>query len=116
MTLPQMWKMQPTIWKKYYNLRTTRIQRRKCQLYLLGKISKGCNQFYRNKLDKSEKRAVSFSEGLKTAKFYNIPFMEASAKTKANLREMFVKLVWEIIYHENVKEESKSKSNYCSIM
>jgi GTPase SAR1 family protein len=38
-----------------------------------------------NKCDAADKRKVTYEEGFELAKSYNIPFIEASAKTALNI-------------------------------
>lgn len=56
-----------------------------------------------NKSDNKEMRKVSFEEGLNLAKFFNLEFIECSAKTNDNIESIFPTLLKQIIYQfENV--------------
>jgi Ras-related protein Rab-2A len=55
-----------------------------------------------NKSDMEAKRQVSFSEGEKFANDHGLIFLEASAKTAANVEEAFVRTASKI--HENIKK------------
>jgi GTPase SAR1 family protein len=71
----------------------------------------------RNKVDLFAERQVSTAQGVELAKRYNIPFFEASAKTRVNVTEQFYKLVWEVIYQDNLPNGTPSqKKKNCNVM
>ena len=49
-----------------------------------------------NKCDIEEERQVTSEEGEELARQYNIPFLEVSAKSKANVEETFTTMASEI--------------------
>lgn len=61
-----------------------------------------------NKLDIAHQREVTSGEGLALAQLWSSPFMEASAKSKVNVNEVFAEIVREMSFN-SIKE----KPNYC---
>lgn len=61
-----------------------------------------------NKVDIEHQREVSKQEGIALAQLWNSPFMEASAKSRHNVNEVFAEIVREMSYNS-----SKDKPNYC---
>jgi Ras-related protein Rap-2C len=61
-----------------------------------------------NKADLEHQREVSQAEGAALAQMWSCPFVEASAKSRTNVNEMFAEIVREM----NVSPE-KEKKTYC---
>ena len=61
-----------------------------------------------NKVDIEHQREVSKHEGIELAQLWNAPFMEASAKSRHNVNEVFAEIVREMSYNS-----AKEKPNYC---
>lgn len=61
-----------------------------------------------NKVDIEHQREVSKHEGIALAQMWNSPFMEASAKNRHNVNEVFTEVVREMCYNS-----AKEKPNYC---
>ena len=61
-----------------------------------------------NKVDIEHQREVTAGEGIALAQLWSAPFMEASAKSKLNVNEVFAEIVREMSFN-SVKE----KPNYC---
>lgn len=61
-----------------------------------------------NKLDLEHQREVSTVEGMGLAQQWSVPFIEASAKNKCNVNEVFAEVVREMSYNQ-----IKEKPNYC---
>ena len=72
-----------------------------------------------NKVDLEHQREVSKHEGIALAQQWNAPFMEASAKARINVNEVFAEVAAEIGYHSH-KGKPKSfccgKGSRCSIL
>ncbi|KAH9405069.1 Ras- protein Rap-2c [Tyrophagus putrescentiae] len=61
-----------------------------------------------NKVDIEHQREVARHEGITLAQMWNSPFMEASAKNRLNVNEVFTEVVREMCYNS-----AKEKPNYC---
>lgn len=61
-----------------------------------------------NKVDLENQREVTTNEGMGLAQLWGCPFMEASARNKCNVNEVFAEIVREMNY-STVRE----KQNYC---
>ncbi|XP_054168862.1 ras-related protein Rap-2c-like [Oppia nitens] len=61
-----------------------------------------------NKLDIEHQREVTTSEGIALAQVWSVPFIEASAKSRINVNEVFAEIVREMSYNS-----VKDKPNYC---
>lgn len=61
-----------------------------------------------NKVDIEHQREVSKQEGYALAQLWNSPFMEASARSRHNVNEVFSEIVREMSYNS-----TKDKPNYC---
>lgn len=59
-------------------------------------------------MDIEHQREVSKHEGIALAQMWNSPFMEASAKNRLNVNEVFTEIVREMCYNS-----AKEKPNYC---
>ncbi|KAJ3436333.1 ras-like protein rasd [Anaeramoeba flamelloides] len=66
-----------------------------------------------NKSHLENERQVSIGEGADLAKSFNCPFMETSAKTRTNVKEVFIGLVREIRKKKfgNTKKKKKKKKS-----
>ncbi|EEB18124.1 rap1 and, putative [Pediculus humanus corporis] len=65
-----------------------------------------------NKVDLEHQREVSHSEGSSLAQQWGCPFIEASAKQRTNVNEMFAEIVREM----NFTPDSEKKSYCCCIL
>lgn len=61
-----------------------------------------------NKVDLEHQREVPTNEGFGLAQLWGCPFVEASAKNKCNVNEVFAEIVREMNYNP-----AKDKRNYC---
>lgn len=61
-----------------------------------------------NKVDLEHQREVTTNEGATLAQLWNCPFLEASAKNRCNVNEVFAEIVREMNYNP-----AKDKRNYC---
>merc|ERR1712217_129602 len=74
-----------------------------------------------NKLDLDEERQVSTEEGSSLAQKFSCGFIEASAKTNTNIKEIFYELVrmmikWRQSHPELCQTEKKAKKGGCSLI
>ena len=65
-----------------------------------------------NKCDLEHQREVSFQDGMGLAQMWGCPFYEASAKTTANINNIFIDIVREMTYDL----ERRHGSDCCSIL
>jgi len=63
-----------------------------------------------NKVDMETHREVPTVEGMALAQFWNCPFVEASAKNKTNVNEVFAEIVREM----NMRPEQKDREIICT--
>lgn len=63
-----------------------------------------------NKFDLEYQREVSTAEGNALAQLWECPFIEASAKNRINVNEVFATIVREM----NMTSEKRQKKSYCS--
>uniref|UniRef100_A0A2P2I6P6 small monomeric GTPase n=1 Tax=Hirondellea gigas TaxID=1518452 RepID=A0A2P2I6P6_9CRUS len=61
-----------------------------------------------NKVDLDHQREVSATEGMNLSRQWNCPFIEASAKNRCGVNEMFAEIV-----REMNTNPSKKEANYC---
>lgn len=74
-----------------------------------------------NKLDLDEERQVSTEEGRGLAQKFACGFLEASAKTNTNIKEIFFELVrmmikWRQSHPELCQSEKKAKKGNCTLL
>ena len=69
-----------------------------------------------NNQDLEKERKVSYKEAKDLADSWGIEYLEASAKTKYNIKEVFEKLIQEIIADKKEKEKNKNKNKKCIII
>lgn len=69
-----------------------------------------------NKCDLEDERVVGKDQGQSLAKVYNCAFLEASAKSKINVNEIFFDLVRQINRSAPENESKKKKPKMCLIM
>ena len=62
------------------------------------------------KVDMETHREVPTVEGMALAQFWNCPFVEASAKNRTNVNEVFAEIVREM----NMKPEQKDREIICT--
>ena len=62
-----------------------------------------------NNQELEKERKVSYNEAKDLADSWEIEYLEASAKTKYNVKEVFEKLIQEIIAYKKEKEKNKNK-------
>ena len=67
-----------------------------------------------NNQELEKERKVSYNEAKDLADSWEIEYLEASAKTKYNVKEVFEKLIQEIIAYK--KEKKKNKNKKCIII
>lgn len=65
-----------------------------------------------NKLDLEHQREVTAVEGMALAQSWNVPFMEASAKNKCNVNDVFSEVVREMNFN-SIKEKPNYCCNFC---
>jgi len=63
-----------------------------------------------NKIDLESQREVPTVEGMALAQIWGCPFVEASAKSRMNVNEVFAEIVREM----NMKPESKDREIICT--
>ncbi|XP_076363169.1 ras-related protein Rap-2a-like isoform X1 [Tachypleus tridentatus] len=64
-----------------------------------------------NKIDIEQQREVSSMEGMSLAQLWGCPFMEASAKNKCNVNEIFAEIVREMNFTPELE-----RSNHCCVV
>ncbi|XP_013771704.1 ras-related protein Rap-2a-like [Limulus polyphemus] len=64
-----------------------------------------------NKVDIEQQREVSNMEGMSLAQLWGCPFMEASAKNKCNVNEIFAEIVREMNFTPELE-----RSNHCCVV
>jgi len=69
-----------------------------------------------NNQELEKERKVSYKEAKDLADSWGIEYLEASAKTKYNIEEVFEKLIQEIIADKKEKEKNKNKNKKCIII
>ena len=69
-----------------------------------------------NKVDIENQREVSKHEGIALAQLWNSPFMEASAKSRHNVNEVFAEVVREMSYNSAKEKPDYCCFNRCSIL
>jgi len=73
-----------------------------------------------NKLDLEEERQVTVEQGRALAQKFNCGFIEASAKTNTNIKELFFELVRQIKkwreLHPEVNQPAKKKGGGCTLL
>ena len=62
-----------------------------------------------NNQELENERKVTYKEAKDLADSWDIEYLEASAKTKYNVKEVFEKLIQEIIAYKKGKEKNKNK-------
>merc|ERR1712137_748854 len=76
-------------------------------------------QLVGNKLDLEEERQVTVEQGRALAQKFNCGFIEASAKTNTNIKELFFELVRQIKkwreLHPEVNQPAKKKGGGCTL-
>ena len=69
-----------------------------------------------NKVDIEHQREVSKHEGIALAQIWNSPFLETSAKIKANVDSTFAEIVREMSYNCGKEKPNYCCSHRCSIL
>ncbi|XP_014678364.1 PREDICTED: ras-related protein Ral-A-like [Priapulus caudatus] len=76
-----------------------------------------------NKADLEDKRQVTVEEAQQRAAQWNVPYVETSAKTRANVDKVFFDLMWEIrsrkmedAKQQNGKKKKDKRKKKCVIL
>ncbi|PRP87661.1 hypothetical protein PROFUN_02361 [Planoprotostelium fungivorum] len=71
-----------------------------------------------NKSDMAEDREVSLNEGQQLAKSFNCPYLEASARDRVNVDEIFFEVVRQVRTQDdkNPNKSKKKKAGFCSLL
>lgn len=69
-----------------------------------------------NKCDLMDRRVITTEDGQELAKKLNIPFFEASAKLKINVREAFNELVKQCYKLDKPKRSEDEKRKKCTLL
>lgn len=68
-----------------------------------------------NKCDLEDQRVISEEQGLELARKWNCQFIQASAKNRVNVEQIFIDLIRQINKQNPPKKDSKSKSR-CQLL
>lgn len=81
---------------------------------------KGCERvpilLVANKLDLAQQREVSTAEGQEVAQLWGCPFVEASAKNKTNVNEVFAEIVREMNFNPEKDNGNPCWCSSCTIL